>query len=122
MATVTLKLIQGELIPEEREHLAYSDQMITLKKGDLLTIGRGSKADVRVKDERVSREHCTFVRKNSKWILIDNNSTSGTFIIRKNKFFAELYKGGEFNCLEWGDILSLGGMEKDSPMFQIFIG
>jgi len=122
MATISLKLIQGELIPEKREHLAYTDHMITLKKGDVLTIGRGSKADVRVKDERVSREHCAFVRKNGKWALMDNNSTSGTFIIRKDKFFAELFKGGEFNCLEWGDILSLGGIEADNHKFQVYIG
>ncbi|MBW3002284.1 FHA domain-containing protein [Candidatus Woesearchaeota archaeon] len=122
MANLSLKLIQGELIPEKREHLVYTEYMITLKKGDVLTIGRGSKADIRVKDEKVSREHCAFVRKNGKWSLIDNNSTSGTFIIRKDKFFAELFKGGEFNCLEWGDILSLGGMEKGSTRFQILIG
>ena len=51
--------------------------------GDLdeLLIGRDSECDVRIKSPSVSREHCTIESdSNGSLMLIDNNSTCGTFV------------------------------------------
>ena len=54
--------------------------------GDLdeLLIGRDADCDIRIKAPSVSREHCTIeLDSNGSLILIDNNSTCGTFVDEK---------------------------------------
>lgn len=45
-----------------------------------LTIGRGEQADVRIRDERISRLHCTVALKDGLFYLTDLGSTNGTWI------------------------------------------
>jgi two-component system, cell cycle response regulator len=42
-------------------------------------IGRGQKADIRMLDDGISREHCEIVLEGEKLVLRDLNSTNGTF-------------------------------------------
>jgi len=45
-----------------------------------LTIGRAEPADVRVKDDRISRQHCTVALKGGKYFVTDLKSTNGTWV------------------------------------------
>lgn len=42
-------------------------------------IGRGQRADIRMLDDGISREHCEIVAENEKLVLRDLNSTNGTY-------------------------------------------
>jgi transcriptional regulator with GAF, ATPase, and Fis domain/pSer/pThr/pTyr-binding forkhead associated (FHA) protein len=46
--------------------------------GDSTTIGRASDSDVQILDLRSSKTHCTIVRKDGSFVLIDAGSTNGT--------------------------------------------
>jgi diguanylate cyclase (GGDEF)-like protein len=48
-------------------------------KGERSTLGRGERADIRVLDDGVSREHAAIERDGGKMVLVDNGSTNGTF-------------------------------------------
>ena len=44
------------------------------------SIGRGPQCDVRVRDESVSTNHATLLRKGSAWFVVDLRSANGTFV------------------------------------------
>src|SRR3982750_2030406 len=48
-------------------------------KGDRTVLGRGDRADIRVLDDGVSREHSAIERDGGKMVLVDQGSTNGTF-------------------------------------------
>src|SRR3954451_3521413 len=48
-------------------------------RGDKTVLGRGDKTDVRIVDDGVSREHAAIQREGGKIVLVDQNSTNGTF-------------------------------------------
>jgi diguanylate cyclase (GGDEF)-like protein len=48
-------------------------------KGERTVLGRGERADIRVLDDGVSREHATIERDGGKMVLVDLRSTNGTF-------------------------------------------
>jgi len=48
-------------------------------KGDRLVLGRGERADIRVLDDGISREHAAIERDGGKVVLVDLSSTNGTF-------------------------------------------
>jgi len=48
-------------------------------KGDRLVLGRGERADIRVLDDGISREHAAIERDGGKVVLVDMGSTNGTF-------------------------------------------
>jgi len=48
-------------------------------KGDRSVLGRGDRADIRVLDDGVSREHAVIERDGGKLVLADQRSTNGTF-------------------------------------------
>jgi len=49
--------------------------------GDVVTIGRGSKNDIIIHDNEISREHCRLVRSGADdYTLEDMNSSNGTFV------------------------------------------
>ena len=52
--------------------------MFKLDKGKLV-IGRGDKADVRLIDDGISRDHACIVNENGQMVLEDMGSTNGTF-------------------------------------------
>lgn len=44
------------------------------------SIGRGPQSDVRVRDESVSSNHATLLRKGAAWFVVDLRSANGTFV------------------------------------------
>ena len=48
-------------------------------KADRLVLGRGERADIRVLDDGISREHAAIERDGGKVVLVDLGSTNGTF-------------------------------------------
>jgi len=75
--------------PVPREKSAPSAYMVVISgpsfgemyklKGDRTTLGRGDRADIRVLDDGVSREHAAIERDGGKMVLVDLGSTNGTF-------------------------------------------
>jgi diguanylate cyclase (GGDEF)-like protein len=49
-------------------------------KGERAVLGRGDRADIRVVDDGVSREHAAVERHDGKLVLVDLKSTNGTFL------------------------------------------
>lgn len=47
---------------------------------DSVTLGRGTKNDIAIEHDDISREHCRLVRRNGEYELYDLGSTNGTFI------------------------------------------
>jgi pSer/pThr/pTyr-binding forkhead associated (FHA) protein len=47
---------------------------------DITHLGRGSKADIRFDEHRVSRDHAILVRHGRYFRLLDNRSANGTFV------------------------------------------
>ena len=43
-------------------------------------IGRGERADVRIEDERLSREHFAILRDGNAFVISDLDSTNGTWV------------------------------------------
>lgn len=54
--------------------------MIYHLNGEIVTIGRGSKNDIIIHDNEISREHCRLVRDADDYLLEDLNSSNGTFV------------------------------------------
>jgi pSer/pThr/pTyr-binding forkhead associated (FHA) protein len=44
-----------------------------------LVVGRGRGSDVKIQDERLSREHFAILRDGSSFVICDLNSTNGTW-------------------------------------------
>ncbi len=53
-------------------------QMYKLDKA-IMMIGRGDKADVRLVDDGISRDHARIVNENGQMVLEDLGSTNGTY-------------------------------------------
>ncbi|MEO8395613.1 MAG: FHA domain-containing protein, partial [Chloroflexota bacterium] len=49
-------------------------------EGDEITIGRGNKSTIVIRDNEVSREHCRLVRRADDYELLDLSSSNGTFV------------------------------------------
>ncbi len=49
-------------------------------EGDEITIGRGNKSTIVIRDNEVSREHCRLVRRADDYELFDLSSSNGTFV------------------------------------------
>src|SRR5689334_11630869 len=45
-----------------------------------LTIGRRAGADLQLEDPGVTRDHARIVQSDSRWFLLDNRSTNGTYL------------------------------------------
>lgn len=46
----------------------------------IITFGRSKKADIRINDQKASNLHCEFIYKDGKFLVLDKDSTNGTFI------------------------------------------
>ena len=49
-----------------------------LEGGDRLTLGRTSAADITIRSDSISREHCVFICEDGIWYLEDSGSANGT--------------------------------------------
>ncbi len=74
-------------------------RMITLEQGDV-TVGRGRDCDLRISDEKVSRQHAEFRWADDQVLVEDLQSSNGTFV-GGNRVFGERY-------LRDGDKVALG--------------
>ena len=70
---------------------------ILTPQGDTLTLGRSHTCDVVLRDEAVSRRHCTIERQGRGFVLTDLHTANGTFlnILRDRIEKRELKNGDE---------------------------
>lgn len=119
--TLMLFKQKGDILPEEKKGIKINQNSIIIDKGkDIITIGRGKDADIQTNCDRVSRKHCSLIKKDNKWIITDHKSTGGTFIYRGSTFIVQLISG-EFP-LQPGDQISLGGLVNDEWILAISFG
>jgi pSer/pThr/pTyr-binding forkhead associated (FHA) protein len=76
----------------------------TLEKGDSLTIGRHPDNDIVPKDAAVSKHHAIIERKGEKLIILDKESSNGTFVNGKKVQSAEL---NDEDIVKFGNELNL---------------
>jgi pSer/pThr/pTyr-binding forkhead associated (FHA) protein len=57
----------------------YSGASFSLDR-PVCTIGRSEDSDVRIRDESVSANHATLLRKGTQWFVVDLRSANGTFV------------------------------------------
>ncbi len=72
---------------EQKRNLAYLVVLAGVSAGEMFklqddrtVVGRGTKVQIRLNDEGVSREHCAFEREGEKVIVADVGSTNGTYV------------------------------------------
>jgi pSer/pThr/pTyr-binding forkhead associated (FHA) protein len=65
--------------PEKNVFLIINQQITPLTK-DVTSFGRHLDNDVVLQNESVSRDHAEIRSEDGKYILVDNQSTSGTFV------------------------------------------
>ncbi|HXJ21398.1 MAG TPA: GGDEF domain-containing protein [Polyangia bacterium] len=72
---------------EQKRNLAYLVVLAGVSAGEMFklqkertVVGRGTKVQVRLNDEGVSREHCAFERNGEKILVADLGSTNGTYV------------------------------------------
>lgn len=72
---------------------------------DLITVGRGSKNQIVIHDNEVSREHCQLIRVQENYEVRDLSSSNGTFVNGQRVTSAWSLKHGAL--LELGDSITL---------------
>jgi pSer/pThr/pTyr-binding forkhead associated (FHA) protein len=70
-----------------------------------ITIGRGSKNQIIIRDNEVSREHCRLVRLIDQYEVVDLNSSTGTFVNGQRVVGSWLLQPG--SIIELGDSITL---------------
>jgi pSer/pThr/pTyr-binding forkhead associated (FHA) protein len=74
-------------------------------EGDEITIGRGNKSTIVIRDNEVSREHCRLVRRANDYELSDLSSSNGTFVNGQRVLSAWLLQSSML--IELGDTITL---------------
>jgi pSer/pThr/pTyr-binding forkhead associated (FHA) protein len=74
-------------------------------EGDTITIGRGSKNDIIIRDNEVSREHCNLRRVMDDYEVQDLNSSNGTFVNGQRVQAGWLLQSGAI--VEFGDTITM---------------
>ncbi|MFN8447118.1 MAG: FHA domain-containing protein [Anaerolineae bacterium] len=74
-------------------------------EGDEITIGRGSKNHIVIRDNEVSRDHCRLVRLAGNYEVHDLNSSNGTFVNGQRVVTPWLLQSGAL--IELGDSITL---------------
>jgi pSer/pThr/pTyr-binding forkhead associated (FHA) protein len=72
---------------------------------DLVSIGRGSKNDIIIRDNEVSREHCRLRRLQDEYEVEDVSSSNGTFVNGQRVQGSVLLQAG--SLIELGDTITL---------------
>jgi pSer/pThr/pTyr-binding forkhead associated (FHA) protein len=68
-ATATLEIVKGR----------FAGASFAIDR-PVCAIGRGPQCDVRIRDESVSTNHATLLRKGTSWFVVDLRSANGTFV------------------------------------------
>lgn len=58
----------------------YTGGEFSVHNGQTLSIGRDISSDVAIVDSKVSRNHASIIAYNGKVVIVDHNSTNGTFV------------------------------------------
>lgn len=74
-------------------------------ENDEITIGRGSRNNIVIRDDEVSREHCRLVRLMDDYEVVDLNSSNGTFVNGQRVVGSWLLQPG--SIIELGDTITL---------------
>ena len=84
--TQTQPAVPPESDREQKRNLAYLVVLAGVRAGEMFkitadntTIGRGAHATLRLTDDGVSREHCQLISQGGRVVLVDLDSTNGTF-------------------------------------------
>lgn len=81
-------------------------------EADEITIGRGNKSTIVIRDNEVSRDHCRLVRLTDAYQVYDLNSSNGTFVNGQRVLTPWLLQPGAL--IELGDSITLEyGSSKD---------
>jgi diguanylate cyclase (GGDEF)-like protein len=86
-------------------------------RGKRTVVGRGDKADVRVLDDGISREHAAIERDGGKLVLVDLGSTNGTFC-NGNKVPRQELNDGDKISIGSTTILKLAFLDKVDEHYQ----
>lgn len=78
----------------------FNDEVVPLRTGDLLLIGRGTHCDIRLEDPSASRVHCRVLARDGKVFLTDAGSRWGTFVNGNRVTECELRPGDEITIGE----------------------
>jgi pSer/pThr/pTyr-binding forkhead associated (FHA) protein len=102
----------GPVAPPSRPSMPPRGHYLTVDDGpdarslpldrDVTHIGRDPKADIRIDDHRVSRDHAVLVQHGRHVRLIDNHSANGTFLNGRQISTANL---------QHGDVVLVGPVE-----------
>lgn len=72
--------------------------------GDVVTIGRGSKNDIIIHDNEISRQHCRLVRSGNDYAIEDLNSSNGSFVNAQRVAVRWMLRHGAY--IELGDAVA----------------
>lgn len=70
-------------------------RVFSLAEGQILTVGRGAHCDIRLEDQGVSRQHCSFERRGDQIVVRDLRSANGTFVNDRRVDLAPLDPGDQ---------------------------
>jgi pSer/pThr/pTyr-binding forkhead associated (FHA) protein len=73
------RLLNNQSSSQQSVFLVINKQIVPLIK-PVTTLGRQLGSDIVIHEEFVSRSHAEIILENDKYILVDKNSTSGTFV------------------------------------------
>lgn len=111
--------------------IAGPDQgkVFPIRDGQTLVLGRGQASDTQINDPRMSRIHCRVLADGDKLILIDADSTGGTYFQRQRVQKAEVPYGSVFQVgdtqvrfqlegsADASTLMGMPGMATHSPPF-----
>jgi pSer/pThr/pTyr-binding forkhead associated (FHA) protein len=88
---------------------------IVISQEDYL-IGRGTDCDLRLRDEAISRHHCSIRNNANEPLLLDLGSSNGTYLNGKRiRSQASLHTGDEIKFGEHAYVVYFGEDEPEAP-------
>jgi len=75
-----------------------------------ILIGRGSSEDVRLNNDSVSRRHCVIDNRDGEWVVIDEDSSNGTYLNGARVHGFKPIKHGD--AIEIGEVVLLVGINR----------
>ncbi|MBN1231262.1 MAG: FHA domain-containing protein [Anaerolineales bacterium] len=113
--------MQDQEKPTDKAYLVINSHVFPLEK-ITTTIGRKLSNDLVIQDGMVSREHAHIIYTDGSFIILDKNSTGGTFVNNKKVDRCVLYSG-DIICLANSHMLFINDASESSEETtgQLFI-
>ncbi len=89
------------------------DKKVVAINSTVKTIGRSSSCDIQIKDERLSREHCTVCLRNNKTIIKDLDTKNGMTLNNVSIKEQQIYIGDVIYLCKSILFLDISKMTKD---------